>query len=132
MGKKLPERFLKADPDCPCDFCQKVKKTCRHCEMCYVHCGCLICENCDLPKPGAEPDLTGQYEGTCNCENCDNCYKRVDMDDMDDMEFIENDPRHTGGVQPLYCQTCAAKLTISEANSSAFRQHMIRVLTAKK
>jgi hypothetical protein len=98
MAKKLPERFLKADPDFPCRSCDKVRKSCRICDNCKECCECHICELCE----GAEiswwcDEAVKEYDlHWCNCEPCFLCGKK---DDRDNQNYLE------GRYEP-YCDKC--------------------------
>jgi hypothetical protein len=107
---KLPERFIKADIDSPCEKCEKVRATCRFCEKCKDCCDCPICSSCG----GAEGDKACDHfikdvGHECNCEMCagwpqKGCFGKIDKDFGN---YIDNP---NGGCSLMYCDKCYKKL----------------------
>lgn len=80
MPKKRPDRFISVDPNdresFACSQCGKIRSSCRHCNCCYEHCQCDICDLCNEDQP-------------CLCFYCPDCRKHTLADDsvIDDGQY---------------------------------------------
>lgn len=82
--RKLPPYFLKADPEAPCQKCDKVRGTCKFCECCYDCCECcprFICPYCHGRDTTVQEgsDMAKELE-LCECEPCKGGCGKIMMD----------------------------------------------------
>jgi hypothetical protein len=111
VGKKNPARFLPADPESPCEGCDKVRQTCRFCEKCRECCECYlaICDHCGGYDPTycvAESDVARDCGHECHCEPCTHCGRTFDLDT--ECGGLAQNPK--GGCDLAYCVRCEKKI----------------------
>jgi hypothetical protein len=119
MAKRLPPRFVKAEPDAACDKCDKVRSLCRDCEKCQEHCECPeTCETCGgLYGPTALDVAKVRGVDACWCLECVVCHAKVHRDHADYGYGLteEQTQENFGTACTAVCETCVDRRRTSPA-----------------